>query len=607
MESKTVLLIILSVLIVFFVPFYPFRLVKRIILFFFNRFVPLPIKFEDIGGIPIFGMKLYKVHINLGANGTLDAEEMHLRIKFWRLLFLKRPSINPLTFFKPYIRVRQIKEKGELWFLFPLTAIKWVLGTLFMNLWGLNVVRMYRGTIVIESERGNTTIEDFNGEFTSHGSKIKVRRLSCMVGNGTLDIHYPRRGPMTEGRVIVRNMRIENLIALKVPKNMFGPINIEAVMSGTMADTELVGHISSPALFMRDVPINDFHSPLRFRGTELTLEQMNGRVGEYVLQGSLVTDVETDISTLRIKGGGSGRASQLVLRMLAMKPFIEYADLDASVVLHGDLNELTEFEGQIDLILKDAKIDFSQIGEGSMSAFPLAPIPEAELHLYLDRGALKFLDCKAKSGSLVLSCVGKIDMRYDPERDRVTRSQFYFDFTVKCPDLQDLVHLLGKDQYRITGSADGTFALDCDYGESVGFHKLEGVGRLESRDVHLTGLPAAGGRTVKSPVNVRFDALAADIILEKEQLRLENVVCSGKWLNLDLKGRLGFFDKELSVSGGVSMLPGAVESSSLLRILPGSREIVKKIRPGFRITGRTDKPRFHLSFLDGLREILRLV
>jgi hypothetical protein len=603
MHSINVLLIVTAVLVVLFVPFYPFKMIKRFVFFFFNRFIPLPIKFEDIGGIPIVGMRLYGVHINLGPSGTLEAEEMHLRINLWRLLLLRRPSINPLTFIKPFIRVRQITEKGELWFLFPLTAVKWVLSALFMNLWGLNVVRMYRGTIVIEGKRGDTTIEDFNGEFTSHGSKVKVRRLSCMVGSGSLEIHYPRRGPMKEGRVIVRNMHIEHLVALKIPKNMFGPINIEAVMTGSVAETELVGHISSPALFMRDVPIQDFNSPLHFQGTELTLERMSGRIGEYLLHGSLVTDVETDITTLRLKGGGKGRASQDVLRMLAMKPFIESAGLEASVVLHGNLNELTEFEGAIDLKLRDAKIDFSQIGKGSMSDFPLAPIQEAELHLYLDRGNLKFIDCRASSGRLAITCTGNIMMNYDPETDRVTRSQFLFDFNVDCPDLQDLARLLALDRYRVTGSAEGKFRLDCDYGDTEGFYKLEGAGRLESRDVHLAGIPLAAGRTVKSPVDMWFGILNGDVALEKEQLRFENVVCSGNWMNLNVNGRLGFFDKELVVRGSVSPATHAIESNRILRLFPGAEGLAKKLKAGFKISGRTDKPHFRLSLFERVKEL----
>jgi len=603
MDTIHIFIIIAAVLVVLFVPFYPFRLVKGVILFFFNRFVPLPFKFEDIGGVPVIGMRLYKVQINLGAAGTIEAEELHLRINFWRLLYLKRPSINPMIFIRPCIRVRQIKEKGEIWFLFPLTAVRWVLGTLFMNLWGLNIVRMYRGTIVIESRRGETKIEDFNGEFTSHGSKVKVRRLSCRVGSGTLEIHYPRRGPMREGRVAIRDMRIEHLQALKVPKNMTGPLNIEAVMTGTVAETELTGHISSPALFMRDVPIQDFHAPLQFRGTELTLEPMSGRIGEYTLQGSLVTDVETDISTLRINGGGCGRAVQEVLRMLAMKPFIEYAELNAAVALHGNLNELTEFEGEINLKLKDTKIDFSQIGQGSASGFPLAPIPEAELHLYLDRGNLKFIDCGAKSGLLSVQCTGNIMMNYDPESDRVTRSQFMFDFAVKCPELQDLARLLGQDGFRMSGAADGTFRLDCDYGESHGFYKLDGSGRVDARDVRLTGIPLAAGRTVRPPVNVRLDSLGADVILEKDCLRIENALCAGKWADFKLRGRFGFFDKELVLDADVEVARRALETSVILRLLPLPEELKRRLKTGFRISGRTDRPRFRISLSDPLRLI----
>ncbi len=88
METKTILLIVAAVIVVLFVPLYPLKLIKKILLFTINRFVPLPVKFEDIGGIPIISMRMYKVQMQLGATGTLEAEEMHLRIRFWRLITL---------------------------------------------------------------------------------------------------------------------------------------------------------------------------------------------------------------------------------------------------------------------------------------------------------------------------------------------------------------------------------------------------------------------------------------------------------------------------------------------------------------------------------------
>ncbi|HOO55660.1 MAG TPA: AsmA-like C-terminal region-containing protein [bacterium] len=605
MEIKTVLLIIFAITAILFVPFYPFRLVKKLILFFFNRFIPLPIKFEDIGGIPIIGMRLYKIQINLGANGSMEAAEMHLKINFWRLLTLRRPSINPLAFHKPVIRVKQIEQKGEIWFLFPLTVIRWVLGILFVNLWGLNVVRMYRGKVIIEGQKGDTVIEDLNGEFTSHGSKMKVKRLSCTVGDGSIEIHYPRSGPMIEGNVTVKNLRIEDLAALKVPKAMTGPVNIEAVMTGSVAETELNGHISSPTLYMRDEPISDFRSPLRFHGTKLILEKMQGRLGEYHLEGYLETDVETDISELRLKGSGKGKASGSILKMLAMQPFIESAEMDADILLEGDLNQLYEFKGDISLILKNAVIDFSEIGEGSMAGFPLQPVPEAHLHLVLDRGKLFFDKCSLKSNNLLIFCNGRIDMEYDPELDEVVRSQFYMKFSAECPDIQDLANILGMDKLDISGSAEAKFSLDCDYSDH--FHKLDGSGHLAAKNTTISAVPISNIRTIKSPVNILIDKFDTDFVLEKEAFHLINTTISGKYLNVDAKGRIGFFDKNIGFDGDLSIVPEFISSIKPLKLMPHSSKLMDFLKAGFEFKGKTnDRPKFKLLIPHEIKEIFSI-
>ncbi|MFA6449142.1 MAG: AsmA-like C-terminal region-containing protein [bacterium] len=619
METKTILLIILAIIVVLFVPLYPLKLIKKILLFLVNSYLRLPIKFDDIGGIPVIKMRLYNVEMPLGAGGMLKAKEMHLRINFWRIITFRepadprrrlhfwrwisfhRPAIDPLTFYKPEIRIKQIKEHGEVWFLFPLTAMKWVVSSLFVNLWGLNFVRIYRGTVIIEGKGGETKIEDLAGEFTSHGQNVKVRRLSCMVGDGSLEIHYPRVGPMTEGRLVVRNMRLEELVALKVPKNLNGPINIEAAITGPVANLEMNGHISSPALFMRNEPISDFRSPLKLKGTKLILEHMRGRVGEYQLEGILTTDVETDISELRLLGRGNGLASQSVLKILSLKPFIESAELDADVLLEGNLNEFYEFTGDINIKLKNAKIDFTQIGEGTMGWFPLAPIPEASLHLTLQRGVLVFDKCRARSGSLNLLCNGKIDMQYDPVPDKVVRSQFEMSFALDCPDLQDIANMFSLEQYKFTGSAKADFKLDCDY--STIFHKLEGFGHLSAKDVHLAGFPIAKKKIVKTPVDLWFDTLVADLILEKDRFRWENVACAGKWIDITLNGGIGFFDKELSVKGQLGMVPASLQENRLFKLLPGSENIAKRIKTSFRVSGKTDHPNFSLSLMDSFRDI----
>ena len=165
-------------------------------------------------------------------------------------------------------------------------------------------------------------------------------------------------------------------------------------------------------------------------------------------------------------------------------------------------------------------------------------------------------------------------MQYDEELDKVVRSQFYFEFGVNCPDLQDLAGMLTMDNISVEGNAEGDFILDCDYSDR--FHKLEGNGHFIFRDTQLTGFPVGRVRKVKTPVEIRFDTLDGDVILEKEQIRVDNVTCRGRWLDFELDGRMGFLDKEISIDGNMAVVPEAIRESRLFRILPGWRNISKQ-------------------------------
>ncbi len=238
-----------------------------------------------------------------------------------------------------------------------------------------------------------------------------------------------------------------------------------------------------------------------------------------------------------------------------------------------------------------------------MKGFPLAPIPEAALHMKIARGVLKFIECRARSGSLLLTCNGKIDMHYDPEPDRVVRSQFEMQFNVDCPDLQELARMLMQDEFKFTGSANADFRLDCDY--STFFHRLDGLGRLSAKDVHFTGFPLAKKRSVKSPVDLWFDKLDGEIVLDKESIKCRDVICYGEWMDLRLDGGIGFFNKEISVNGKVGMIPQSLKDNRLFKLLPGMSQIAKHIKTGFRITGKTDHPNFSISISDTLRDVIR--
>jgi len=602
MDTKTIALIALIVTIVLFVPFYPFRLIKRVILFFFNRFVPLPIKFDDIGGIPIIGMRLFNVRVKLGAGGSLEAEEMQFKFRFLRMLMLRRPHFNPMNIYRPKIRVAQVEQKGEVWFLFPLTAMRQVLSTFFANLTGLNVIRIYGGVIVIEGKRGETVIEDFNGEFTSHGMTTKVKRLSCSVGPGDIEIQYPERGPMVEGRILVHNLHLQDLAALKVPRDMSGPVNIEAVMRGTVNNMEIVGYMDSPSLFMRTEPIVDFRSPLTFKGKELTLEKMQGRVGEYTLTGRLVTDVETDISDLVLKGGGSGEASGSILRMLNMNPFISYSRLDADVHLWGDLEEFYDFEGDIRLRLEDSVVDFSQIGEGTMADFPLRPIPEADLHMTLKKGVLTFEQCELRSGTVKINVNGKIDMHLDEIEYRVDRSQFDLDFKASCGDLKDLAAQFGLKSMNVEGTADGEFSMYADY--STFFHELRGDGRLGVKDARVRSLPVGRFGSLDGIVDLQFNRVDTEVYLEKEGIGFRNLECVADWLDVTGKGFVGFFTKEIKIDGDMGTVPGTVMRRSVLKYFPAAERLARRMRLGFSLTGKTGRPRFRLHIGNTIRDLL---
>ena len=87
-------------------------------------------------------------------------------------------------------------------------------------------------------------------------------------------------------------------------------------------------------------------------------------------------------------------------------------------------------------------------------------------------------------------------------------------------------------------------------------------------------------------------------------MRFENVICSGKLLELGLDGRMGFSDKDISFNGHIELSPEAIEGNRILRLVPGAGRIAGWLRTGFRVTGKTERPRLKISFADGLRDIL---
>lgn len=608
MDTHLIVLIIIVLTIILFVPFTPFRPLKRIILLLFNRFVPLPIKFRDIGGIPVIGMRLFDVKIALGPMGRLEAEEMHLRLRFiFRILALRRPHFDPITFYRPKIYVDQTVEsaaKGDVWFLFPFTAVKQVISVLFLNLTGLNVVRMYGGTMYMTGKRGETTITNLNGEFTSHGGSTKVRRLSCYVGEGNIEIQFPKKGPMHEGRLVVRNLHLEDLKALKVPKLLTGPMNIEAAMLSRRDENEITGHISSPSLFMRDVPILDFRSPLHFKDETLTLSSMSGRIGEYALGGRLTANVITDITDLYLNGGGRGSASGLILQMLSMNPFISYAELDADVHLWGDLNEFYEFGGDIKIGLKDAEIDFAHIGEGTMTNFPLEAIPNAALHMKIEKGVMKFHDSKIWRDDLVISFHGDIPMQFDEEADKVVRSQFDLKFKGECSNLQELANQFGMRNISVDGTAETEAWMYCDYEEKI--IEMKGGGHFTARDARVSSLPLGKRSSLDGIVDILFDSIDMDMALETDGMFLENIELRSRLVDFDIDCYFGFLSKKMEIEGSALAAPAFLRRGRLFKMIPALEKMTKRFRPRFRISGQTGNPHFQLLLRDTLREILNI-
>ncbi len=598
MEHNLTIIIILTVLVVFFVPFYPFRMVKKLILLLLNtKYVPLPIKFDDIGGVPVFGMKLYGVTIQLGTLGTLKAEEIHLRLQFWRILTFRRPSINPLLIFRPNITVKMTRAKGDIWFLLPLTVMKKVVSILFSNLTGLNKIRIYDGTITIIGPKGETDISELNAEFSSHGQIMKVRSLNCHIGDGKIEILYPKGMPSDEGRVIVRNLHLEKLVALKLPKYLSGPIHIEGTMRGNLADTTISGNIRSNCLYFRDVPLMDLHSPLSLEGNTLKLTSLNARIGEYALRGSLTTNIETDQSLFIIKGGGSGTAAQLVLQILAMKPFISSAGLDADIRLEGDLNIFDAFTGDIRLKLKNVAIDYSQIGEGTMTSFPLKIIPEGELNLLLEKGTLYFNNCSARAGSLTLNADGRIEMTYNELADKVLRSVYFLDFTATCDNVEDLIRLFSVDFIKAQGQASADFQFRADYEidpemseELIGaFNTLDGTGTLTVENGLIHGLSIGKFLSLDDILEVTFDRLQTGLLLTTDTIGVQGLTLTGRAANVSLDGSLAFRSKEVRAAGDIKMVSHSFENGLLCRIFPPLRRMMSHAGVHIEISGTTSK------------------
>lgn len=597
MKLEMSAIIFLLIMIVLFVPFYPFRMVKRLAFFLLNKFVPLKFKFDDIGGVPIMGMRLFNVRIQLRGKSTLEARELRLRINLWRMLFLSRPTIEPITLIDPKIVLYQEKERGEMWFLLPLSFAKKVVGFMFANLWGLNKVRIRNGEIEMHgSKDGVTTIHQLNGLFLSKGGNACIRNMSCMIGTGTIEM-----SPLTtdiEGdiNVKVRNLLLEDLGAMKLPKNIAGAIDVNATLSGGFSPPTLDGDIHSPVIYLREQPIRNFRSPLHFEGVTLALSDMAGEVADYLVKGSLENDVDTDQVRLKLHGKGEGRGPGLIFKMLNMKPYIESAQIEAKVDLAGDFDIFSDITGEVKVHLKEARINPDAFSSAAKPGRVLPKIPVLNLDMFMQEGSLYTESIEVILPGAKINLSGRIDMTLDLALDKVTDTVYDLSASVR----NDSTYAHGADaaiSLSIPAEFDGRLKLSTS--STTDPADFLATGSVEIKNLLISSGGQLGWLSRFSDLmEVFFHGIKGDIELNSKRARLKQVHVDAVWLYLILNGDIGY-DGALDIHADTKILSPRDEPAhggkSLLRL---PMKFLSNLKTGFHISGAVTKPKFKLTGRD---------
>lgn len=530
MEHWKTIAIAVAVTVVLFVPFYPFRIIKRVVFALINKYIPFPFKFSDIGGFPLLGMRMFRVRIMMGGGNAFEAAELRIGIKPWRLL-MRQPVLDPLMLCEPRIVTIQEKSKQVLWFLLPVFAVWRILGMIFSNIMGPSIVTIQNGNIIVRGKKGDTVIDGLTGRFVFRGAAAEVEYMTCRIGNGTIELkRRPGRGEqLTDVRV--RDLDIAHLKALKVPSTLTGKMDVEGVLRGNLAESELDAQATSPCLYMRDEPILDFTSPLVSRGTVMTFTDMRGTIGDMEARGSLSADFETDMTHLKLEGGGKGFGAGSVFKMLKMRPYIDTCELDAYVDIEGDFDRFQTMSGDINVKFKDAVINPEAFNAKRVPGKTLV-IPRAEINFFLSDSALFSQSSTAEWFNVKIEANGHIDMKYDVESERVYDSTF--DVHFRTEHLADMPH--GGD-FSLPSIQQGHVRIDVSSKQEGDASK--GGGIVELHGVHMRPPLLESNHTLRDLLSMEFERVATRITYGDGKVYFHAAQLLSRMFALDLEGSIG--------------------------------------------------------------------
>lgn len=590
MEHLKLIIIILAVLAVLFVPFYPFRLVKKFVLLLLNKFLPLPIKFDDIGGVPIIGIRLFNVRIALGGESSLTAREMRIRINLWKILKLRRPSVDPVTFFHPVISLHREPEREELWFLFPLNVARRLIGYLFANLWGTNKLRIFNGEIILHSSKGETRISNVHGVFMSQGAQSAVRSLECRIGQGTIQMKPVGPHANSDIRLIAHELPLNELIALKIPKTLTGKVEINAIMKGGFGPPIIDGELRSSCLYLRDQPIRNVISPLHFEGTTVSLNPIHGDIGDYFVSGLLESDVITDKVHLKLQGTGAGRGPALIFQMLNMKPYINTAKFEGRIDLAGDFDIFSDITGSIDIRLRDVRPNPDAFTRNNRSGGAWPRIPELNIDMFMQEGSLFIENIEAVVPGSRVRLGGRIDMTLDVELDKVSDTLYDLNFSIAD---DHTVHEPADSGRVLTMPAhfDGKLRLTTHQTDDSSDFKAGGAFELNNFRVQPRIIPFL--KRISEYIDIYFRSVRGTMDIDGKAVHVRDLHLSGTWMEVRMDGQIGL-DGALDLNAAARVLSREEtdDTASILRLPAG---IASKLKAGFRVTGTTAKPKLKLK------------
>lgn len=589
MDIPTYLIVIVIVLIVFFVPFYPFRLVKRFAFLLLNTFVPLPIKFDDIGGAPIVGIRLFNVRLAMGGQSTLKAGEMRLRINLWRMLLLQRPSVDPVSFHNAEVHLyKQEKGDAEVSFLSPLTVVKWLVGFLVSNLAGLSKVVFVNSEIVIHGRKGDTRITALSGKFLARGPAAAVRSMACRIGDGTIELTPVSRRQNSDVRVTVRELPLDELVAMKVPKHMTGAVKIDAMMTGGFGAPVVEGEMYSSCIYLRGQPIRNFHSKLRYEGNLLSLDPMLGNIGDYVVTGSMAADIVTDKVRLKLHGTGKGHGAGEIFKMINMNPYITSGEIDVRIDLDGDFEIFDDISGEIIVRLKDARINPEAIVKTADPGKSKPRVPILNFDLYMQDGSLFTDSIDAWLPGSRLHLDGRIDMKLDEAIEKVTETYYDLAFFARNDEtVPDTAQWRGalKSPFEF----DGKFKLRTH--QRLDPSEFEAGGSLEMNNIRILSRMFGRFEKILSFIELYFHGIRGDLDITAKRLLLSNARLSGLWFDVELNGRVDF-------SGGLDLIASVSrphKSAAKQRMPALPSWLTDYLNPTLHITGTLNAPKIKLK------------